>query len=111
MTPQRTSNPNRDIARLNKAIRLADAIAAECQGDSLCLEAALEDDASALRRMDRDWWKMLAKKIGVHPPSDDTIEVVIDLLRRRLEPAPTEDVLFPDEVELSEVHEVTVCDL
>jgi len=81
MTAQ-TRNPHRDHARLVKAVKIADWF------DSAAPEfvtLALEDDGKILRALDPDFWKTLAKLIDIHPPSAETVDEVLDLLKRRRE--------------------------
>lgn len=91
------TNPHKDLARLNKAIRIADWF------DNTApefVDLALADDGKVMKSLDRDWWLTLAQTIGVKPPSLDTVDQVIDLLRRRRAPVPDASELFGDEVVL-----------
>lgn len=91
------TNPHEDLARLQKAIRIADWF------DNMApefVDLALEDEGEVLRSLSRDWWLTLSRTLGIHPPSEQTINEVIDLLRRRRSPAPDASELFADEVVL-----------
>lgn len=67
----RPDNPFTRAARLEKAAKLADRL----QRDGVT--AAKAEQAPAV------WWTLAASQAGVNPPSAQTIELVLDTLRRR----------------------------
>lgn len=60
------------MARLKKAIRLLSVLTPDSR-----LTASLMAQAPAA------WWEMVAKKAGVHPPSPETVALVLEMAREQ----------------------------
>lgn len=77
-----------DAARLMKVFRLADAFERMCHNCEVHDPAEVAETASAYRD---DEWRLLAKVVGVNPPSDETIRLTKFFLRKRAEEAENDD--------------------
>lgn len=69
-------NPYGKVARLKKAHKLADFLDAKFVDMS-------EEYRKALSEMGDAWWTALALEVGVNPPSQETVELVLGILEDR----------------------------